>query len=124
MGKNLLWIGLGGFLGSIGRYLTAVLMTKIWSSSFPWGTFVANVLGCLIIGLVYGFSTRMNWMNPEWRLFLATGFCGGYTTFSSFTFENADLLQSGNYGTFALYTLSSFAVGLAAVFAGILLTKL
>jgi len=124
MGRHILWIGLGGFLGSIGRYLTAVLMTRIWPSTFPLGTFVANVLGCLIIGFVYGLSTRLNGMPPEWRLFLATGFCGGYTTFSSFTFENADLLQSGHYATFAWYTLSSFAIGLAAVFAGILLAKL
>lgn len=124
MNRSLLLIGLGGFFGSIGRYLTAVLFTRIWASTFPLGTIVANVLGCLLIGVVYGLSARMGWLNPEWRLFLATGFCGGYTTFSSFAFENADLLQSGQYWTFLLYLISSITLGITAVFLGIIITKI
>lgn len=124
MGRTLLLIGLGGFLGSISRYLTSVLCNSFFPLTFPLGTFVVNIMGCLVIGIVYGLSGRMDWMTPEWRLFLATGFCGGYTTFSSFTFENADLLQSGNYWTFGLYTIASCTLGLLAVFAGILIAKL
>lgn len=124
MGRTFLLIGLGGFIGSVARYLTAILFTRIWPSTFPFGTFAANILGCLLIGVVYGISGRMDWLTPEWRLFLATGLCGGYTTFSSFAFENADLLQSAHYWTFALYSISSFAFGLLAVFAGIFISKL
>lgn len=123
MDRNFLLVGLGGFLGSIARYLTALLFMKSWMASFPIGTFVANLLGCFVIGLVYGFSGRMEWLTPEWRIFLATGFCGGYTTFSSFMYENAGLLESAQYWTFVLYSLSSFVIGLVAVFVGIFITR-
>src|SRR5699024_8971901 len=105
-------------------YLTAVLITRVLPSTFPFGTFTANILGCLIIGVVYGLAGRYGWLTGEWRVFLATGFCGGYTTFSSFTFENADLLQSGHYWQCSLNTIDSFIVGLVAVFAGILIATL
>lgn len=124
MNRTLLLIGLGGFLGSIARYRTAVLFTRLWPSTFPFGTFAANVVGCLLIGIVYGLWGRMGWLTPEWRLFLATGFCGGYTTFSSFTYENANLLQTGHYRTFFIYTAASVILGLAAVVLGTLITKL
>lgn len=124
MGRILLLIGLGGFLGSIGRFLTGMLFIKYWPSSFPLGTFAANVLGCLVIGIIYGLSERYDWMNPQLKLFLATGFCGGYTTFSSFTFENLELLQAGNYLLMALYTLLSITLGLMAVFLGVMITKI
>lgn len=124
MGRYLLLVGLGGFLGSIGRYLTTLLFSRIWPSQFPFGTFVANIVGCLLIGIVYGLAERAGWLTTPWRLLLATGFCGGYTTFSSFAFENLDLLQAGNYGTFLGYTLSSLLLGVLAVFAGIVLVKI
>ncbi|MCW5908728.1 MAG: fluoride efflux transporter CrcB [Chitinophagales bacterium] len=124
MSRILFLIGTGGFLGSIARYLTASTITKYYSAAFPYGTFAANVIGCLIIGIVFGLSDRFNWLTPEWRFFLATGFCGGYTTFSSFAIENVKLLQDGNYITFATYSSASFAVGLLAVFIGLSLTKI
>lgn len=111
-------------LGSIARYLTATYFTRHFSSPFPYGTFAANILGCLVIGVLYGLSVRYSWLTPEWRVLLSVGFCGGYTTFSSFALENVQMLQQGNYTTFALYTTSSFLLGLVAVFVGISLTKI
>lgn len=124
MGRIFLLVGCGGFLGSIARYLTAIWLTKHFPSAFPYGTFAANILGCLLIGVVFGLGQRFEWLSPELRLFLATGFCGGFTTFSSFTLENTVLLQNSNYLTFAIYAITSFTVGLLAVFGGITLTKL
>ncbi len=124
MGRIFLLVGVGGFLGSIARYLLASWLTKLLPFAFPYGTFAANILGCLLIGVVYGLSQRFDWLTPEWNLFLATGFCGGFTTFSSFTYENLSLIEYSNYPTFALYTIGSFTVGLLAVFGGITLTRI
>ena len=121
---NIIFIAIGGLLGSVARYLSVVCVTKLIPSQFPFGTFAVNILGCLIIGVIYGLSLRYLWLTPEWRLFLATGFCGGFTTFSAFALENMQLIQQANYGTFALYSISSFTLGLAAVFFGMFLTRL
>ncbi|HLS30510.1 MAG TPA: fluoride efflux transporter CrcB [Flavobacteriaceae bacterium] len=122
--RILLLVGFGGFLGSIGRYLTGLLFYRIWPINFPIGTFIANTLGCLLIGCIFGISERMEWFSPEWRLFFATGFCGGYTTFSSFSFENLKMLQAGQYGDFGVYAISSIALGMLAVFVGMLLIRI
>lgn len=123
--RILLLIGMGGFLGSIGRYLTGLLFYKIWPSiNFPIGTFVANILGCFLIGCIFGLSERLEWFSPEWRLFFATGFCGGYTTFSSFSYENIEMLQAGQYGTFGIYAISSMVFGMLAVFIGMLIIRI
>lgn len=124
MGRILLLIGSGGFLGSVARYLLAVWLTKHFPSAFPYGTFAANILGCLLIGIIFGLGQRYEWLTPGLLLFLATGFCGGFTTFSSFTLENLNLLQNSNYLTFGIYAISSFTIGLLAVFGGISLTKI
>ena len=124
MKMNIIFIAIGGLLGSVARYLSVVYVTKLIPSQFPFGTFAVNILGCLIIGVIYGLSLRYLWLTPEWRLFLATGFCGGFTTFSAFALENMQLIQQANYGTFALYSISSFTLGLAAVFFGMFLTRL
>ncbi|WP_018343126.1 fluoride efflux transporter CrcB [Cytophaga aurantiaca] len=114
---------IGGAIGSGARYLLSTYITKIHPGIFPYGTFAVNIIGCLLIGIFYGLTTRMQ-ATPEWRIFLATGLCGGFTTFSAFAYENIQLLQTENYSTFALNTFGSFILGFAAVFAGILLTKL
>ncbi len=121
--KTLVIIGIGGLLGSVCRYLVSFYVTKNIPAAFPYGTFIVNITGCLLIGLIYGFSERFSWVTPEWRLFLATGFCGGFTTFSAFAFENTRLLQTGQYLTFGLYSIASFALGLLAVFAGLSIAK-
>jgi fluoride exporter len=121
--RTLAIIGLGGGLGSIVRYLTGLYVSKLSSAQFPVGTFAANIVGCIVIGVIYGFSERYAWLSIEWRLFLATGFCGGYTTFSTFSYENLHLLQTNQYGLFAAYSISSFAIGLLAVWLGLSLVK-
>ena len=124
MSRILFLIGTGGLIGSIARYLTASYFTKVFPSAFPYGTFIVNVVGCLIIGIVFGLSERFSWLTPEWRFFLATGICGGFTTFSSFAYENIKLIQEGNFLVFAAYSIASFALGLLAVFIGLTLTKI
>jgi CrcB protein len=122
MDRFVILVGIGGLLGSIARYLAASFITKTFLFAFPYGTFAVNVVGCLIIGIIFGLSERFEWL-PEWRLFLATGFCGGFTTFSSFAYENIVLLQDKDYFTFAAYSILSFVLGLAATFAGLFLTR-
>lgn len=124
MSRILFLIGTGGLIGSIARYLAATYFTKVFPSAFPYGTFVVNIVGCLIIGIIFGLSERFSWLTPEWRMFLATGFCGGFTTFSSFAYENIKLIQEGNYLIFATYSIASFALGLLAVFIGLTLIKI
>ena len=124
MNRTIILVALGGLLGSISRYLTVFYFNKLIPSTFPFGTFAVNIFGCFIIGIIYGLSERFNWLTPEWRIFLATGFCGGYTTFSAFAYENIKLLEASNYAMFASYSLISFAAGLLAVFLGLALTKL
>jgi CrcB protein len=122
--KTLLVIGSGSFLGGVARYLTTKLIQNFAVSTFPFGTMVVNLLGCLLIGLIFGISERTNLINDEWRLFLTVGFCGGFTTFSAFANENVILLRDGNFYFFALYTGLSVFLGLVAVFLGNALTKL
>jgi len=95
--RTLFLIGTGGFIGSVFRYLTTVYMTRLMDSSFPYGTFIVNVAGSFIIGLIFGLSDRFNLFTPEWRYFLATGICGGFTTFSAFSFETINLLREGDW---------------------------
>ena len=123
MDRTIILVGIGGMLGSIARYLIAFFLTRSIPSAFPYGTFAVNVFGCLIIGTVYGLSARFDWLTPEWRFLLATGFCGGFTTFSSFAYENIVLLQDRDYLTFAAYAVLSFVICLSAVFTGLLLTR-
>ena len=122
--KTLFFIGSGSFIGGIARYLISRLVQNSIASSFPFGTMVVNLLGCLLIGLIFGISERTNLINDEWRIFLTIGFCGGFTTFSTFANENMILLREGNFLYFSLYTGLSVFLGLVAVFFGNALTKM
>jgi CrcB protein len=122
--KTLLLIGTGGFLGSISRYLASRFLQNTIPSSFPYGTFFVNITGCLLIGIIYGLSEKSSLLTPEWRLFLAVGFCGGFTTFSTFANENLALLRDGEFFYFFLYTGLSVFLGIAATFMGVLMTKI
>jgi CrcB protein len=124
MARSLILIGVGSCAGGISRYLTQQLVQKHYPSSIPFGTLSANVIGCFIIGLIYALSDRGNILSPTMRLLLATGFCGGYTTFSSFAYENISLMQDGEFFYTSLYVLMSIVIGFAAVYLGILLIKL
>jgi len=120
--KQILLVGLGGGVGSILRFLTSTLLFK-HNSSFPIGTFVANILGCLVIGLFVGLSFRYDFVNKELRHLLIVGFCGGYTTFSTFSLENIELINAGSFGMLAFYTVASVAIGILAVWTGIMIVK-
>jgi fluoride exporter len=121
--KILFLIGLGGGIGSICRYLLQVLITRHFASTFPAGTLLVNITGCFIIGLLFGLGNRHAWLTLEWRLFLITGICGGYTTFSSFSYESISLIREGNYLYFLSYVLLSVALGLLATFGGAVLAR-
>ncbi len=121
--KQLLLVFIGGGLGSSLRYLIGSYLNTT-NSSIPYGTLTVNVLGSLLIGLLMGFALKSNALSPNTMLFLATGICGGFTTFSAFTYENQLLLKSGDFSTFALYTFGSLILGFAAVFLGIWLVRL
>ncbi len=123
MGRNILLVGFGSMLGGIARYLVTLLAAQYSSSGFYYGTFAANITGCFLIGMVAGMAERFEFISPELRLFLAVGICGGYTTFSSFAYENILLLQQKDYAVFFIYTAASIIVGLTAVLAGLWLTR-
>ncbi len=121
--KNILLVGLGGALGSILRYLTSVVTSKYYHDVFPLATFIINIVGCFIIGLLIGYFGQINGDNQNLRLLFITGFCGGYTTFSTFAAENISLMQNHQYATLIAYTLASIIVGFLAVGLGLMLAK-
>ena len=116
--RNILLVGLGGGIGSIARYLCQRALGSYFLNPFPVGTFVVNISGCFLIGLIHALAVKNNVLSPEWRLLLTTGFCGGFTTFSTFAAENTELLRAGNFFYPALYISLSVLLGIGAVFAG------
>jgi len=122
--KNILLVGLGGGLGSMARYLCQRWFAENYFSSFPWGTFVVNLIGCFLIGIVYAVAEKTSLLSPQTRLFLITGICGGFTTFSAFAFENMQLLRSGDILYFICYIAGSVVLGIAAVFSAIAVIKM
>jgi CrcB protein len=120
--KIVLLVGFGSFIGGMSRYLVTLFVQNKILSTFPYGTLAVNIIGCFLIGVIYGLSERGN-MNPEWRLFLATGIMGGFTTFSSFSNETVSMLRDAEYLPAFSYVVFSVIVGLAATFGGISLIK-
>ncbi len=120
--KGILMVFLGGGMGSVMRFL----LSRFWNSpetGIPYGTFAANILGSLLIGVILGYVARNEYISTNTELLLATGFCGGFTTFSTFAYENHVFLKAGDFGSFAMYTIGSFVVGFLAVFFGIWMVK-
>jgi len=120
--KALVLVFLGGGIGSVFRYGLNLWLNND-NTGIPYGTFIANILGSLLIGIILGYSLKSQTLSQNTVLFLATGFCGGFTTFSSFAYENHIFLKAGDFMTFALYTVGSFVIGFAAVFFGMWLVK-
>ena len=117
--KQLLFIFIGGGLGSVLRFVIGQFLSGFQQQTdFPWGTFSVNIIGSFLIGLLLASSLRSD---QDWNLIkslLVIGFCGGFTTFSSFAYENFHLLREGQFGLFALYAISSLIIGLSAVYLG------
>lgn len=123
MFKDLLLVGLGGGVGSMLRFLTIRLSARFISSDWTLiGTFIANIVGCFIIGILVGWLLPFMGKSQNLSLLLVTGFCGGYTTFSAFAFENVQLWQSGHTLFSILYIISSITMGLLAVWGGLKLS--
>ena len=123
MFKHILLVGTGGVIGSIARILCQKYLYEWFPHPFPWGTFVVNMVGCFLIGIFYAVSEKGSLLTPEWRILLTTGFCGGFTTFSTFTYENIQLLKSADYSYLLLYIFGSVILGIIATYTGILLIK-
>lgn len=120
--KAVLLVFLGGGFGSVLRFLIGKYLNSP-TNGIPYGTFLANILGSLLIGIILGLAAKNNTLTQNQTLLLATGFCGGFTTFSTFAYENHMFLKSGDFTSFALYTIASFVIGFLAVFAGLYLIK-
>ena len=119
---KLLLVGLGGFAGSSARYLVQLVFPH-YPGAFPWGTFLVNIIGSLLIGIIYGLAEEHKIMTQEIRLLLAVGFCGSFTTFSTFSIENLQMFQMGSYAHLIVNIALSVTLGILAVVGGIHLTR-
>jgi CrcB protein len=122
--KQVLLVGLGGFIGSVARYFLSRLNLHTDFLSIPVGTLAVNILGSYVIGLLTGISEKRELLTMEWRLFLMVGICGGFTTFSTFTSENMMLMHNGQFFSVFLYTGMSIIFGFLAVYLGFITTNL
>ena len=122
--KEILIVGFGGGIGSIFRFLSQKGAERLLDSSFPIGTLLINILGSFIIGMVYALSERGNFLSPETRLFLTVGLCGGFTTFSTFSYDNFNLLSEKLWQFLVLNVGGSIFVGILAVYLGVVTIRL
>ncbi len=122
--KNIILIGLGGGVGSILRYLTSVIINRNYDSKFPLATILVNIIGSLLIGITLGYLQKNNIGDSNWKYIMAIGFCGGFTTFSAFAWENANLMNNGLTVLSMIYILTSIVTCILAVFAGVWVVKL
>jgi CrcB protein len=120
--KFILIAGIGSFFGGICRYVLSTYIHTRNPHQFPWGTFVVNILGCLLIGCIIGWAER-HVLRDEWRLFLVTGVLGGFTTFSAFSGETFNLIRAGQYGVATTYVVASVVVGIALTFLGAMVVR-
>ena len=116
--RSILLVALGGAVGSVCRYLVSRMM----ESSFPWGTLTVNIIGSLLIGLLVGLTSK-DIVSQEMKLLLVTGFCGGFTTFSTFANESFGMMKAGDALQMALYVSASVVIGILAVWAGMNLSE-
>lgn len=122
--RTLLIVGAGSFVGGAMRYLVSKLVQGTVVTTFPLATFLVNVIGCLAIGVFYGLFERHSLMSPDLRLFLTVGFCGGFTTFSTFVNESYQLIRADNFFYLFAYVALSMLVGLLMLYLGYQLVKI
>jgi CrcB protein len=118
-----LWVAFGSVFGASARYALSRYAAKVLSPDFPYGTLIINVTGSLILGWFMIWTTERVFADPRWRLFVAIGFCGSYTTFSSYAFESYALFEQGHWGLFAINVLANNALCLIGVLAGAALAR-
>lgn len=121
--SNYIWIALGAVVGACSRYFLSVLVSRNFASAFPYGTLLINITGSLVLGFFLVFSTERALLDPRWRLLIAVGFCGSYTTFSSYAFESFALMEQGQWLLSGVNIVASNALCLAAVLAGAALAR-
>ncbi|MGQ0739472.1 MAG: fluoride efflux transporter CrcB [Bacteroidota bacterium] len=121
--KNILLVGLGGGIGSMARYLCQRWFAINYLHSFPWGTFTVNLVGCFLIGLLWGISFKSFDSNESWKLFLMTGICVGFTTFSAFTLEGIGLIKEQKLFLFFVFAAGSVVLCLLATYMGMRITR-
>ena len=121
--KNIFLVGLGGGLGSMARYVCQKWVADNYAPHFPWGTFAVNIIGCLVIGIFWGLAFKSFATNESWKLFLMTGLCGGFTTFSAFTLEGIGLIREQRLVLFFSYIAVSVLLGLLATYIGMKITR-
>jgi CrcB protein len=120
---NYLWIALGAVVGASARYFLSSYVARHFSTTFPYGTLLINITGSLILGFFLVYSTERVLLDPRWRLFMAIGFCGSYTTFSSYAFESFALMEQSQWLMTGMNILGSNVLCLAAVLAGAALAR-
>jgi CrcB protein len=121
--KSILLVGAGGAMGSISRWLCQRWVNYNYPHAFPWGTFAVNIIGCFLIGIFWGIAFKGFAANENWKLFLMTGLCGGFTTFSAFTLDGIGLLKENRAGVFFFYAAGTVCAGLALTWLGMRIVK-
>jgi len=116
--RQIMLVGLGSAVGGIFRFILGKWIYFIYPQTFPLPTLIINILGCFLIGLLYGFSIKTGTLSAEVRLLLTTGLCGGFTTFSAFAYENIQLMKNGDYTMVLVYITASVVLGIVAAFLG------
>ena len=118
-----LYVGLGSALGGVSRYVLGGAIQQRFGFAFPAGTLLINILGSLLLGFVMRLALGGSQISPETRIFLTTGFCGGFTTFSTFSYDTAGLIEGGQYRRAMVYVTLSVVLSLLAAFAGFALAQ-
>jgi CrcB protein len=116
--RQIMLVGLGSAVGGMARFLMGKWIYALYPQNFPLPTLIINILGCFLIGLIFGYSVKTGAFSAETRLFLTTGLCGGFTTFSAFAYENIQLMKTGQYTMVLVYITASVVLGIVATFLG------
>jgi CrcB protein len=121
--RTIFIVGTGGFIGSVMRYLVQYFVEKGMTSTFPLGTLIANIAGSFVIGIVFALAEKGNLLSAEWRIFLVVGVCGGFTTFSSFAYNNFTMIKEQSFMQLLINVGGSLFLGILAVYLGVILIR-